>query len=256
VKRDVMLGEIAFDHPLFAPHAGAQFNDFTKIHFWKYRRINADALGGARVLARFENGDAAVAEKALGRGRLVVLASGWNPADSQLARSSKFVPLMTALLEGRNPRPFDATNHLVHDRVALPILKDSPKGLVVHKPDGATVTTAPGRPSFSETDQPGVYTIDMAEGALAFAVNLDPAESKTAPLHVETLEQLGCRLASHSPQAADHERLRQLKNAELESRQKLWRWLILSAIGILILETWLAGRHARPRLARAEALTT
>ena len=47
-RRDVMLGEIAFDHPLFAPLAGAQFNDFTKIHFWKYRRHRA---GSARRLA-------------------------------------------------------------------------------------------------------------------------------------------------------------------------------------------------------------
>ncbi len=84
VPRDVMLGQIAFDHPLFAPLAGPQFNDFTKIHFWKYRRIDPDALGDARVLARFETGDPAVIEKALGRGRLVVLASGWDPADSQL----------------------------------------------------------------------------------------------------------------------------------------------------------------------------
>ena len=44
-RGDVMLGEIAFDHPLFASLAGAQFNDFTKIRFWKYRRIDADSAG-------------------------------------------------------------------------------------------------------------------------------------------------------------------------------------------------------------------
>ena len=40
-----MLGEIKFDHPLFAPLAGAQFNDFTKIHFWKHRLIKPESLG-------------------------------------------------------------------------------------------------------------------------------------------------------------------------------------------------------------------
>ncbi len=54
------------------------------------------------MLARFENGDAAVVEKAMGKGRLVVMTSGWQPVDSQLARSSKFVPLMAALLEGQD----------------------------------------------------------------------------------------------------------------------------------------------------------
>jgi hypothetical protein len=46
-------------------------------------------------------------------------------------------------------------------------------------------------------------------------------------------------------------------NAELEGRQKLWRWLILAVIGILIIETWLAGRTIdASRSIRAEALAT
>jgi hypothetical protein len=84
-------------------------------------------------------------------------------------------------------------------------------------------------------------------------VNLDPAESRTAPLNVETLEQFGCRLANPARRPVDREQLRQLRNAELEGRQKLWRWLILAAIGVLIAETWLAGRLKRPRAAFAEA---
>ncbi|MFO0952790.1 MAG: hypothetical protein U0835_16900 [Isosphaeraceae bacterium] len=81
-----MLGEVAFDHPLFAPLAGPQFNDFTRIRFWKHRHIEPDALGDARVLARFEGGDPALVEEVWSaKGRLVVLTSGWNPGDSQLA---------------------------------------------------------------------------------------------------------------------------------------------------------------------------
>ena len=123
-----MLGEIAFDHPLFASLAGAQFNDFTKIRFWNYRRIGADRLGGFRVLARFENGDAALVEKLLGKGRLLVMASGWRRADGQLARSSKFVPLMWALLQPRNPRPVIAANQRVGDRVPLPAVAETEQG--------------------------------------------------------------------------------------------------------------------------------
>jgi len=257
VGRYVMLGEIAFDHPLFAALAGAQFNDFTKIRFWKYRRIDADRMGGARILARFETGDAALVEKPIGNGRLVVLASGWHPADSQLARSSKFVPIMAALREARSPRPLATVNQRVGERVPLPVADDSVKSVIVRKPDGASVTVPATSAFFAETDQPGVYTIDTPAGALSFAVNLDPMESKTAPLHKETLEQLGARLVNQSRTSVDREQLRQMYNAELENRQKLWRWLIVAAIGILIVETWLAGRTVdRPRSVRAEALTT
>ncbi len=256
VGRDVMLGEIAFDHPLFAPLAAAQFNDFTKIHFWKYRRIDPKSLGEGRVLARFENGDAAMIEKAMGKGRLIVMTSGWQPADSELARSSKFVPLLAGLLEGRDARPLGATSYLVHDRVPVPVIDKATTGLAVHKPDGTVVTIPPAAAFFAETDQPGLFTIDTPAGARSFAVNLDPSESKTAPLHLETLEQLGCRLAKHVPKKVDEEQLRQMYSAELENRQKLWRWLILGAIGVLIVETWLAGRIPRNRSTRVEALTT
>jgi hypothetical protein len=184
------------------------------------------------------------------------MTSGWQPVDSQLARSSKFVPLMAALLEGRGARPLDAKSYMVHDRVPLRAMENSAAALIVHKPDGAVVKTTPNSEFFAETDQPGVFTVDMPGGARSFAVNLDPMESKTVPLHVETLEQLGCRLASHIPKNIDQEQLRQMYSAELENRQKLWRWLILAAIGVLIVETWLAGRVARPRTSRVEAVTT
>ncbi len=54
-----MLGEIAFDHPLFSAAGRRAYNDFTKIHFWKYRHLNTDKFQKPRVLARFENGDPA-----------------------------------------------------------------------------------------------------------------------------------------------------------------------------------------------------
>jgi len=256
-SRDVMLGEIKFDHPLFAPLAGAQFNDFTKIRFWKHRLIKPESLGEATVLARFETGDAAVIEKTAGKGRLVVFASGWQRADSQLARSSKFVPLMTGLMEGRTPPTLGGAVHVVFDQVPMPVVEEAGKGLTVHEPGGTTVVVPRGSAVFSDTGEPGVYTVDTPEGSRSFAINLDPLESKTTALEDVTLEKLGCRLASHSPKPLDHAELRQMYNTELESRQKLWRWLILAAIGVLIVETWLAGRRsAGRRSVHAEATVT
>lgn len=248
VDRGALLAEIAFDHPLFAPFAPAQFNDFTKIHTWKYRRLSTDALPGARVLARFEGDDPAVLEKPLGKGRLIVFTTGWGPADSQIARSSKFVPMMAALLDLRSPHRFDDAALTVHDRVPLPPVEKSERPIVVRKPDGTTAESPPGSPFFTGTDQPGVYRIDTATGPRLFAVNLDPTESKTAPLGVETLEQFGCRIASDARKATDRDDRRQLHNAELEGRQKLWRWIILTALGVLLVETWLAGRSSRSRV--------
>lgn len=256
-SRELMLGEIKFDHPLFAPFAGVQFNDFTKIRFWKHRVIRPESLGDVKVLARFETGDAAVIEKTAGKGRLVIFSSGWNRADSQFARSSKFVPLMNGLLEGRTPPTLAGAVHLVSDHVPIPAFEQGGKGLTVRDPDGTIVAIPRGSTYFSDTSQPGVYTLETPDGSGTFAINLDPLESKTTALEDVTLQKLGCRLASHSPKPFDHGELRQMYNMELENRQKLWRWLIVAAIGVLIVETWLAGRRAASRhTAEVEVLVT
>jgi len=52
-------------------------------------------------------------------------------------------------------------------------------------------------------------------------------------------------LGQNSSREKRAEQLRQQRDIELESRQKVWRWLIVAALGVLILETWLAGRAAR-----------
>ena len=257
--RDAMLGEIAFDHPTFAPLAGPQFNDFTKIRFWKHRTVaNPEkAFAEAQILARFDDGSPAILEKPVGKGRVVVLSSGWNPSDSQLARSSKFVPLMAGLLDRRGASSSDPKRFRVGDRVPLVDLGLSQKaGAVgVRKPDGSSSKLEEGAEAFTATDTPGVYsarTIGPDAGPpRAFAVNLDPSESRTEPLTRETLAQRGARLADDTARATlDAEELRQMQTAELEGRQKLWRWLVLGALALLIGETWLAGRVDRARLPR------
>jgi hypothetical protein len=253
VEKYVMLRDIAFDHPLFAPLAGPLFNDFTKILFWKHRRLDADRLGGARVVARFDDNDPAILEKMFGPGRLVVLTSGWQPDDSQLARSSKFVPIMTALLERRVGHRVEAPSFHVGDRVPLPAERTA-AGVTVRKPNGSVVTLAADVRFFDGTDQPGVYTMETPAGPRPFAVNLDPQESLTSPLPAETLEQMGCRLTKRVRDDAKAQHERQMRDVELEGRQALWRWLALGALAVLLVETWLAGRMSRSRPSGAEAV--
>lgn len=240
--RYALLQDVAFDHPLFAPLSGPQFGDFTKVNFWKHRRLTDQHLPGARVLARFDDGSPAVLEKPSGRGRLVVFAGGWQPADSQLARSSKFVPLMTALLELRGGRQTTAVNYRIGDRVPVPPMVGSAS---VRKPDGTVVTLAPVATAFDGTDQPGVYALETASGPRSFAVNLDPTESLTAPVPAETLEQFGCRLAKRGGDEARAAADRQQQNAELERSQSIWRVLVLAAIAVVLVETGLAGLRSR-----------
>lgn len=240
-----LLAQIDFTHPLFAPFADPRFSDFTKIHFWKHRVLDTNGLPGARVLARFDDGSPALAQLPVGRGTLLLLTAGWHPADSQLALSSKFVPLLYSLLDLAGAAQAASGQLMVGD--ALPTGATNALKTLLRKPDGTTVELAAGAP-FRGTDLPGVYTLTSQVMTQRFAVNLDPAESRTGPRPMEELERLGVPLKPPAPLVAkaDPAKHQHLRATELEQQQKLWRWLLVAALIVLVMETWIAGRLTRP----------
>lgn len=261
----VLLGEIDFGHPLFAPLAQPPYNDFTKIHFWRHRRLvlperRSERPGtnhlpeneSLRVVARFDNGDPALIEARSGRGRLLLWASLWHPEDSQLALSTKFVPLVEALLDLACGTTENLASVLVGQRVELPAGAGY-ENLRILRPDGREVPLPPGTRHYDDTDQPGIYWVLGGPQPHGFAVNLAPAESAIAPMHKEALEQLGVRLGPALTRAEQLQRVRQQRDSELESRQKMWRWLLVAALAVLGIETWWAGRAAR-RITQQESL--
>lgn len=243
-EKYLLLGEIDFTHPLFAPFAGPRYSDFTKIHFWKHRQVTLKSPATTRVIARFDNGDPALLERSIDKGRVLALTSGWQPADSQLALSSKFVPLVGALLDLACGGTEVAESVAVGQPVTLQS-STQPEPIVVQTPDGREVRLAAGVSTFSETDQPGIYRAKVGSTETRFAVNLSASESLTAPLDLEQLEQRGVRMGTEQTRSQRIDRVRQQRDTELESRQKVWRWLIVVALGLLILETWWAGRAER-----------
>ena len=79
--------------------------------------------------------------------------------------------------------------------------------------------------------------------------NLDSAEARTSPLPPDELERLGAPVTVEpSSVVLAPEQQAKLHRDELESQQKLWRWIIVLTLGVLLIETWLAGwttRHPR-----------
>ena len=245
VKQYAMLGEIDFEHPLFAPFADPRFSDFTKIRFWKYRKLELDGIPGARSIARFDNGDPALTEIPVGKGSLLVLASGWQPGDSLLARSSKFVPLLYAILENSGALRSVASQIYIGDEVAFDTIKSGETVSIV-MPDGKTATVEGGS-KFTETLQPGVYTATAGTFSQKFAVNLVAGESKTEPIPLDELAIHGATLSAPelTPEVREAKKRLMLKS-QLEKEQKLWRWLVVAALLVLILESFIAGRLTRP----------
>jgi hypothetical protein len=240
-----MFGEINFKHSLFSAFANPKFSDFTGIRFWRHRRLMLASEQAVDVVARFDSGDPAVVEGVVDKGRLVVLCSGWHPDDSQLALSSKFVPLMARLLDRRGDRSAIDGQISIGEQIATPqIARDDTTAWAVRQPGGERLDLAASETFFEQTDSPGVYQFIGSELSLPFAVNIAGSESRTEPLDSERLEQLGAKLGESPTYQEQVDRKRQLRDLELERRQSYWRWFLVIAVVLLILETWLGGRLA------------
>ncbi|MBN2128621.1 MAG: BatA domain-containing protein, partial [Sedimentisphaerales bacterium] len=155
VDRYAMLAQIEFDHPLLASFSDPRFGDFTRIHFWKYRRIDPTDIPTAHVLVQFDSNDPAWFEVPVGRGTLFVWTSGWHPADSDLALSSKFAPLLYSALEYGGTLLDRQAQYAVGDTVPLPAgTMSGVNDRRVRRPDGSVTDLDADDQVFAETDLP------------------------------------------------------------------------------------------------------
>ncbi len=244
-----MLGEVNTAHPLLKPFADPRLRDFTKLRFWHHRHITFkdDPTKKLETLASFDNGHPAILTARIGKGTLILLASGWHPGDSQFALSTKFVPLLYGWLAAAGFSHDPAASLIVGD--ALPL--DATQAHTITDPDNKTHTLKPGQ-TFT-TELIGLHTIATASRKQTVAVNLPPDEGRVLPLEPQKLADYGIKLAAAvdldaTTASADQQRL---SATETEQRQRSWWWILLTLLAVLLLETWFAGRsrHSIPAAA-------
>ncbi len=252
-----LLTNIDFDHPVFQMFQAPEYSDFTQLKFWNYQRLTLPENIPHQILARFDHENPAIVNVSIGEGQLIVMTFGWTPRESQFALSTKFVPMLNAILGQNTKLTAVPSQFTVGEKIKLP---DSLKAANISTPETTLIQLTSAQQTLKETIQPGLYQVtsgDETVPAQKFAVNLAIEESNTAPLAIEKLESLGVRLlqpgetTAASPPPADTRRQALLR--ELEQKQKLWRWLILVALAMLGLETvlakWITGKTSATRKA-------
>ncbi len=249
-----MLAGLDFEHPVMLPFAKAQVRDFSKIHFWKYRALTlTDPFEDkVSILASFDDGNPAWLDVRKGEGRVYLMMSGWQPGESQLALSSKFVPLLYSILKEAG---FSAVKaRPVYVGGALPVAGAKS---VKMPGDSDAIELEAGQQVFTDTRRPGFYTVigedDKGEAtSRVFAVNLAPSESRVDAFDGKILADFGIRLQSvageNGTAGSVAEEVREeyrLELQEQEGRQKAWKWIVLAMLLVLWLESWVAGRVGR-----------
>lgn len=238
-RDDALFGQLAFQHPLFAPFADPLYSDFTRIRFWNPRSVVLPPRSRADVVARFDDGSPAVLEVAVGRGRVIVWGGDWSPTASQWVLSSKFVPWLQALAERTVGGP------------ARPAIVELGQPLSLR--DGESVAAAFGaQPASADGSSapaaPGIYAARNGEQQRLIALNVPAAESRLDPLPLDTWEQLGVPLRPESgaePNALARASRLSASAAATEGEQQLWRWLLWLVVALLALESLLSYAIAR-----------
>ncbi len=248
-KDFALLSDIDFLHPVFSPFADPRFNDFSKIRFWSHRRVALGSLKAAedstiaanespsiRRVASLDDGSPWLLHQPLGAGNLWLMTSGWQPTASQLGLSSKFVPILLGILD---PTGKSLSAQLVY-AVGDVIPVSDPSTVQVSDAAGLIVeveSTSDGL----QIEAPGLYTVREGQASKQIAVQVPTSESQLTPLDVDVFEQFGIELGKVKSNAERIQSARQLQVTELERQQRIWQWLLLAGLGVLAIETILAG---------------
>ena len=240
-----LLESLKLDHPVLAVFRDARFSDFTNLHFWKHRELQNLPDEGIDVLARFDSGPPAWLAARRGDGQLLVMTSGWTPADSQLALSTKFIPLLYSILQPVLEGKTQSRQFVVGSKVNVTRFNNGQAGgdvTVMPPGDGAVAISVD---TFFTPLAPGLYTAKGSDWSETFAVNLKTAESRTEPIVMNQFKKLGLPMSGSVASPGDIAAAAAVGKTEAH-RREYWQWALAAVLLFVTLETVLAAWGSRP----------
>ncbi len=245
-----LLSDIDYRHPVFRPFADPRFNDFSKVRFWSHRHVNLGQAGESPTtaenlvdevppiqrVASLDDGSPWLLHQPKGIGNLWVITSGWQPTASQLGLSSKFVPILLGML--------DPTGKTLSAQLVFSVGESIPVGdftglKVTNSAGGDVPVDASG--GTLQLEEPGLYYLQADQVRKQVSIQVPTSESQLTPLDVDVFEQFGIELGKVQTDAERKQLARQLQVTELERKQRVWQWLLLTGLIVLAIETTLAG---------------
>lgn len=258
------LSGMDYGHAVFEPFRAPRSGDFSTARFYSYRGLKAAA--DATVLARFDTGEPALVEKAIGRGRVVMFASTIDLSWNDLALKPVFLPFIHQLgrhLSGFREQPAYLTIGEVLDVDAAEVAAGATSsatrtdaGRTVLTPSGqrrdlsasSVSSVAPAAAASSaalELVEQGFYEIRPsgreAGPVIVAAANVNLSESNLDRMDPKEL----VTGVTGSGAAGSTGALDVLPDEAQELNQRVWWYLLFAGILLLIAETVLAQRLSR-----------
>ncbi|MCC2668265.1 MAG: N-terminal double-transrane domain, partial [Armatimonadetes bacterium] len=234
------------DHPALQRFKGAQDVDLNTAEFSKHFKLTpAEGDKSVRVMARFTDGSPAMVEKTFGLGKLILVSSTANTQWNSLPLKPAFLPLIHQLVAYLATGADGTRNGRVGEPLVKPLpLSEAGRRVTVSAPSGDRTALKPlvdDRGATVTVEQParaGFYRLAVDQGTQdLFAVNRNTEESDLRALDQGALKRL--IPVSEWTWIGLNENLLGALN---QARQgvELWRYLLLGALGLMVMETMLA----------------
>jgi hypothetical protein len=238
------IANLNYGHRVFEAFRAPRAGDFTAARFYRYRALNVD--DATAVLAQFDDGRPALAEKRLGRGRVLVWASTldnyWNDSPLQPV-FPPFVREAALYLSGSSGLAAWRKAGDVLDAVPLfpGTSNASTRTIVVAAPSGERTTLAGSGGTLVALEEQGFYQLRAAgqSQARSIAVNVDFAESDLTRVPEDEI-----RSAIVTTSAGPSE-TEEVAPADNERRQSVWWYLLVTAVLLLAAESIISNRLSR-----------
>ncbi len=238
-----------WDHPLF--RGLVERGTFVSPRFYAYCRLVLN--GDARPLLAFPGGRPALAERALGKGRVLMFACSLRTdlIWTDLPLSGLFAPFVYRLARYLAVGRLGTTEYRVGESVEREAQSPPAKYAILRPPNGEARTIWPetrgGRAvwSLGEVEEPGLWEIYGDEDLIdRFAVQIPETEADLTPVSLSRLERLFPE--SRVRIVEKEEALADLVQATREGRA-LWRITLGGAFLLLCIELLMLRSEQRAR---------
>lgn len=196
------------------------------------------------VILRFDNGQAALLEKRVGQGRVLLFTSSLDTQWNNLPRQGLYVPLVHETLRYLALHAEKKPSYTVGEPVHLVLPTDSAVRVIGPNGAEAILTSATAQEVFyRSTDRPGFYDVRGRQAQDTLAVNVSPVESD---LSFVPPEPIGAALVNDAPRVSVTQPTGVSSiDAHAEKSQRLWWWVLLAILFLGLGETLLANRTYR-----------
>jgi Mg-chelatase subunit ChlD len=247
--RSGSLGYLDYSHPVFEVFKAPRSGDFSAAHVFRYRALQPAPTD--RIIARFDDGAVAAAERKVGQGRVIVWTSTLDDSWTDIGLKPIFLPLAHQLARYLSHYEPATSWFTVGQVLDLAARAKGHADRIVVTPSGERISqpgAGEGNEGLLELNEQGIYEIRTPGAATtarpeALAVNLDPSESDLTAL--DPAELVAAATGHATPASAQAAEPQEMTREEAERRQSLWWYLLMAGLLLLAVETVISNRLSR-----------